>query len=383
MNILHVSPSFFPATFWGGPIFSTRMICDQMAKRPKTSVSVLTTDAAGLSVAERVNPKVSDLPYPVIYTRRIAGHSIAPGLIWRLPGAMRRADVVHLTAAYNFPVLPTMLLARVMGKPVVWSPRGAIQATEEWADSPRRGLKRVFHRLAFRLAPRRLIIHVTAESERLATARALPDARFAVIPNAVDLPARTIRPPRAPGAPLRLVFLSRLHPKKGLDRLLGAMAELPSTVTLDVYGTGDPAYVAQLRRMAEGFGGRVRLHGEVQGAAKALAFAVADLFVLPTFSENFGISIAEALAHGLPVLTTTATPWQDLESRGCGLAIDPQNGDIAAAVQQLARRDLHAMGMEGRAWIEAEFSAAALATAFAALYGGFLAPISSRQGFPA
>lgn len=382
MNILHVTPAYYPATFWGGPIFSTKMICDEMARRPGMAVSVLTTDSAGLRVRERVAEGAAALGYPVTYTRRVAGHSISPGLLWRLPGAIRRADVVHVTSTYNFPVLPAMALARLLGKPVVWSPRGAILATEDWADSPRRRLKRAFQWLAYRLAPRRLVVHVTAENERLATARALPGAEFAVIPNAVDLPPMPARPARSPGDPLRLMFLSRLHPKKGLERLLAAMAELPPSVTLDICGSGEPAYVASLQRQAEALGGRVRLHGEVQGDAKARAFAAADLFVLPSFSENFGIVIAEALAHGLPVLTTTATPWPDLESRGCGLSIDPVTGNVAAAVRMLAGRDLRSMGEAGRAWIAEDYSVAALGTAFAALYRRIVGASAGREAQP-
>ena len=368
MRILHVTPAYFPATFWGGPIFSTRMICDEMAKRSGMSVTVLTTDSAGRRVSERVDPCGAQMAYPVIYTRRLAGQSVAPGLLWHLPLCVWRSDVVHVTSTYNFPVLPAMLMARLMGKPVIWSPRGAIQATEEWADSPRKGLKRVFHRLARRLAPTRWVMHVTAESERLAVSRSLQGAECALIPNAVDVPDVLPRAAWTPGDPIRLLFLSRLHPKKGLDRLLDAMFDLPATVTLDICGSGDPDYTATLRRRAADLGGRVRLLGEVHGAAKAQAFGNADLFVLPSFSENFGIAVAEALAHGLPVLTTTATPWADLEARGCGLSIDPVEGDLAEAVLRLAQGDLRAMGRAGRAWLEADVSVTALGDAFAALY---------------
>ncbi|WP_352933965.1 glycosyltransferase [Mesorhizobium sp. M1169] len=368
LHILHVTPCYYPATFWGGPIFSTLAICDAMSKTPGMKVEVLTTDAAGLNVSDRVSAvSRPDFGYSVHYARRVAGHSISLEILLRLIPAIRRCDVVHLTATYSFPTIPTLFLARLFRKPVVWSPRGAIQATEQWAQSPRKRLKRLFQSVARRICPPITFIHTTAEEERSATASAMPGLPVVVIPNSVDIPPQPNRVQAIDGA-LRLIFLSRLHPKKGLDRLMSAMEQLPERVSLDIYGTGDPVYVAHLTERAATFGGRVRLRGHVDGAAKFAAFAEADLFVLPTFAENFGIAIAEALAHGLPVLTTTATPWKELESRGCGLCIEPENGDIAKAITELSQRDLRSMGLIGRRWVVEEFSPAASGKAFAALY---------------
>jgi glycosyltransferase involved in cell wall biosynthesis len=107
----------------------------------------------------------------------------------------------------------------------------------------------------------------------------------------------------------------------------------------------------------------------VDGAEKAAAFARADLFVLPSHSENFGIVVAEALAHGVPVLTTHATPWQDLNRHGCGRCIDLPRTDLAAEIAALAAGDLAAMGARGRSWVRRDFSTAAMVDAFADLYG--------------
>ncbi len=361
MKILHVSPSFYPATRWGGPIFSTKAICDGIAARPDMELRVLTTDAAGPGRADRLEPAV--LPYPVEYARRIIGHSISPGLLARLPRAIAWADVVHLTATYSFPTLPTLALARLMGRPVVWSPRGALQATAEWADAPNRGVKSLFEWVARWVRPARTVLHVTACREEAQSATRLPGITTRIIPNAVDIPTdyRRIK-----GDGLRLVYLSRLHPKKGIDLLLDAMEALPRHVSLDVYGAGSPDYMAELRRRAAPMSGRVRFHGHVED--KAAVFTAADLFVLPSYSENFGIAVAEALAHAVPVITTTGTPWRDLDRMECGRCIDLQAADLATEIATLATYDLAEMGAKGREWMARDFSSAAMVGEFAKLY---------------
>lgn len=365
MKVLHVVPTFFPATYWGGPIWSTKAICDGIAALEDVQLRVLTSDAAGPEISDRVVP--ATLPYPVHYARRIAGHCISPGMLARLPGAISWADVVHVTGTYNMPTLPSFLLARAMGKPVVWSPRGALQATADWPDAPHQRIKRGFEHVANVLRPRNAVLHVTAGQEARHSVQRMGGIARAIIPNAVDVPA--VIPYREPQThKCRLMFLSRLHPKKGLEALIDAVARLPPRFTLDIYGTGDAAYAKMLQLRASLSNGRIRLHGHVDGAEKAAAFARADLFVLPSHSENFGIVVAEALAHAVPVLTTQATPWQDLDRYACGRCIDLPRSDLAVEIEGLASCDLVAMGARGRAWMRRDFTTTAMVNAFEALY---------------
>lgn len=367
MKILHIVPAFYPATYWGGPIWSTKAICDGVSALDGVQLRVLTGDAAGPAIADRVVPV--SLDYPVHYARRIAGHCIAPGLLARMPAAIHWADVVHVTGTYNMPTLPAFVLARAMGKPVVWSPRGGLQATADWPDAPKRRIKHVFEYLANLLRPKGAVLHVTSAQEASRGTVRLGQIARAIIPNAVDVPAEL--PPRRPSdGQCRLLFLSRLHPKKGVEALFVAMTRLPAHFTLDIYGAGDAEYVRMLQMRANLSAGRIRLHGHVEGAAKAAAFAQADLFVLPSHSENFGIVVAEALAHGVPVLTTQNTPWQDLARQGCGRCIDLPRSNLAAEILTLSTQDLVQMGARGRAWMRRDFSTAAMVDAFADLYRG-------------
>ena len=374
MRVLHVSPSFYPAVKWGGPIFSTKAICDGVSNQYHVDLKVITTDAAGPNLHERLlidNNKVNLVKegYSVQYFRRIASHSVSIGLLLALPNAIRWADIVHLSTTYSFPVLPTIFLCRIFDKPLVWSPRGAIQATLQWEDAPRKSVKKLFERFAEFLAGTKTVVHVTSRDEAGAVNVRLPKLVIVDIPNCVEVP-NIYHSYRRKDNFLRLMYLSRLHPKKGLEILLDAMLNLPDYFLLDVYGEGDQVYTRQLKNrvLQSGLETRVRFHGNVNGFEKSHAFSSADIFVLPSFSENFGIVVVEALAHGLPVITTDRTPWRDLDKVGCGRCVSPCSREIQEAIVGVSENDYRTMGEIGRAWVDENYSPRFTAEAMFNLY---------------
>jgi glycosyltransferase involved in cell wall biosynthesis len=153
------------------------------------------------------------------------------------------------------------------------------------------------------------------------------------------------------------MFMSRIDPKKGLDILMTVLARLPADTLLDVYGSGTPAYVGEMVSLARRLNleDRVVFHGHVVGERKAKAFADADIFILPSHSENFGMAIAEALGHAVPVIVSDQTPWQEVERVGAGYWVDNSPPAIADALARMRKRDLKAMGKAGRKWIRREF----------------------------
>lgn len=340
---------------------STKAICDWVSEYRGAEIRVLTTDAAGPDCKDNLILEKKNITmaagYCVTYYPRIAKHSISPALLANLYSAIRWADVVHITGTYSFPTLPALAIARLRQKPVIWSLRGAVQASAEWSNAPSRRIKRIFERVAQFIAPRDTVLHVTAESEASATSKRLAGMTLLIIPNSVEIPEDFKRVARA-DRNIRMMFISRLHEKKGLSLLFKAMLDLPSHFTLDIYGTGEEDFVSKLKAQVvdDHLTKRIRFHGHVDGEQKSAAFKNADLFVLPSYSENFGIVIAEALAHRLPVVTTTRTPWTALEKNGCGRCVEPEIGPIRSAILDVSQGDFVAMGERGHAWMRAEFS---------------------------
>ena len=361
MNIVHIVPTFYPATYWGGPIYSVYGLCNALVKIPGVSLKVLTTDAASHSRSDSVD--VSDFPmhypggYEVYFCHRLWGASFSPSMLLKLWAMIRLADVVHLTAVYSSPTIPTLLICRLLGKSLVWSPRGALQ---RWDGSTKPLVKDAWERICNMLIkPGKCFLHVTSEAEAIAGLERMPKTIAKLIPNAVDIPERLPDKAWLPAGKLRLLYIGRIHPKKGIENLLQAIKILDDeSITLSIYGTGDDGYTQSLHQLVDKLGMEksVKFYGHVVGEEKKKVFMQADLCVVPSFTENFGMVIAEALVHGVPVISSKGTPWQEMESRGCGLWIENTPEAIAEAICNLDRDSLSVMGLKGKSWIENEFT---------------------------
>ena len=358
MKVLHVVPSFHPAYFYGGPIRSTFELCRNLAELG-CEVRVLTTDANGLSKVLDVD-KNEEVEVPegfrVRYCPRRLRHSVSPTLMRLLPTYMRWADVVHLTGVYNFPTLPTLWGGRSLNKAMIWSPRGALQ---RWEGSSRIGLKAVWDFLWYHTTDRaELTMHVTSEHESRETLARFRKLRMAMIPNGVDVPVDLNRIER--NGELRLLFIGRLDPKKGIEALLKACSLVDSAPPwrLAIAGWGAPEYVSQLKEQIHALGvkGRVEIMGEVLSEAKKRLFECSDVTLVPSYTENFAIVVAEALAHGVPVIASKGTPWSRLEDMKCGLWVDNDPETLAAAIRSISTMPLQDMGSRGREWMQNEFS---------------------------
>ncbi|HLP07191.1 MAG TPA: glycosyltransferase [Opitutaceae bacterium] len=287
-----------------------------------------------------------------------------------------RAAVVHTHGLWLRQSHDSVWAARRLGVPVVLSPRGML---EPWAMAYRAWKKRI----AWCVYQHRDLRHVTAfhatsEMEAESIRRLGFEQPIIVLPNGVFLPPKTNLDKRT-GANRNALFLSRIHPKKGLDLLVSSWARVrPQGWRLTIAGNDDGGYAATLEAMIRnsGVAESIRYVGPAYGEAKEALYRDADLFVLPSHSENFGIVVAEALAWGVPVITTTGTPWRELQSEHCGWWIPvTQDGLVAALAEATSVPDAarSAMGLAGRHLIQSRYGWPAIARDMAAAYGALLA----------
>lgn len=290
----------------------------------------------------------------VRYCRRMMGEAVSPTLLRCLPGYLHWADVVHLTAVYSFPTIPALLACKVLQKPVVWSLHGALQ---RWPGTTRPQAKRMWEWICRLAAPKRLLLHVTSEEEVRQSRNRLPGIETVLILNGVDVPEKTAH--TEGNGVLRLLYLGRLHPIKAIENLLAACKLLNgSSYTLTIAGSGDASYETSIRRKIQelALSDRVKMVGEVLGEAKRKLFENADVAVVPSHTENFGMIVAEALAHAVPVIASKGTPWKRIEEIGCGLWVDNDPGSVAHAIERMGAMQLGEMGQRGRRWMVEEFS---------------------------
>lgn len=377
MRILHVTPAYYPATKLGGPIFSVYGLNNALARMTQIELRVLTTDAAGPGLSSRLavpvtNPVRYPSGYDVYFCRRLIGHEVAPRMLWRLVPLIRWAEVVHLTATYSFSTIPTLLMCRLLGKPIIWSPRGALQATHEWPDARRRSLKTLWDRLCDLIVRGgRCFLHVTSEQERVASLARIPHALAQVIRNGVEIPETLPTRDWRPGGTTRLLFIGRLDRKKGIENLFRALASLRGQAfALEICGTGEVQYVRALKELSVSLGiaAQMTFTGHVDGEDKLKAFMRADLCVVPSHSENFAMVVAESLAHGVPVVASKGTPWPMLLKHKCGDWVENSPECLATAIHRICSMPLSDLGQNGRQWMQSEYSWRAVAEEMHELY---------------
>lgn len=364
MCLCHVVPSLEDRH--GGPSKSVRALANAMAAR--TPTTLLTTLEPGQIMA----PPDADAAPIMVFPRE------APRWLCRSRGlaAHLRAtpyDVVHSHALWLLTLRYAHEAARTHGAPLVISPRGMMT---DWAWQHRRWRKRLADRLVHPGALRAAAgWHATSAEEADDIRRRGFTQPICVAPNGVEIPApAALSAARAhwQGAfPILrerrvAVFYSRFHRKKRLRELVELwLARAPADWLLLVAGVPEEYSVAQVSQWAAT--DRVLV---VDGRDHAAPFAAAELFLLPSHSENFGLVVAEALAAGVPALVTNTTPWQGLATHDAGACVAWEDFD-AALVRALATpaQTLAAQGARGRAWVAREFTWAGAAATLLDFYG--------------
>jgi glycosyltransferase involved in cell wall biosynthesis len=271
-------------------------------------------------------------------------------------------DVVHLHGIWSPALAKRFMSWRKREVPCVVSPHGML---EPWALSHKWMKKQFAWRLyQKRLLNRATVLHGTSsrETAQFKSLGLTPPA--ATIPWGVTVsPKLGHRQSRLRDSNTRVaLFVGRIYPVKGLLMLIQAWARIrPGGWKLKIVGPDEAGHRADVEAQVRkaGLQAVVEFAGELAGQAKDTAYEEADLFLLPSFTENFGLAVAEALARSIPVLTTTGTPWSMLPARGCGWCVDPNVEDLSAALTLATSQTadtLGAMGAKGREWMATDFT---------------------------
>lgn len=284
----------------------------------------------------------------------------------------REFDIIHDNGLWLRSHHDIALACARLGIARVASPRGMLAP---WA----RRHKRFKKTLAWHLYQRQdldtaQVVHCTSEAEVCDLSGLGVRAPLRCIPNGLEFHGVPDRASVKSSETLECVFLGRLYPVKGLPNLIEAWRRVrPKGWVLTLIGPDEAGHHAELeRQVAEaGLEDVVTFEPEVRGAAKYERLARADLFVLPSYTESFGMSVAEALAVGLPVITTTSTPWIAVQKNEMGWVVQPDVVAIEQALRVATSLDSHslrAIGSHGPKYITDNFGWKSLVPRYLEMY---------------
>ena len=335
LKVLHVIPTLDPLL--GGPSSAIRGMtkCLLAAGIDVTVAATTTGEQWPLDAVPTFQLPILESPLipPSFY--------FSPALAQWIDREIVKFDLVHIHTIFNFPAMVTCRTARRRAVPYIIRPCGIL---DSWSMSRSR-LKKFFW---LRYIDRPNLqgagaIHFTSEEERIGAIGVTAGIPSAVIPLGIDLPE--FSPKKSPVAEKIILFLSRLHPKKGLERLIQALGQLVlerSDFLLVVAGSGEPDYERRLRQMAvdAGIAERIEWRGFVAGPAKVALLRSADIFVLSSFQENFGIAVAEAMAYGVPVVISDRVNLHSVvAASGAGIVTQLDVKSLASGIRQLLQDD--------------------------------------------
>jgi len=343
LRILHVVPTYYPAVRYGGPIRSVHGLASALA-RLGHDVHVYTTNMDGdtdLGVALGQPVALDGVQVHYFGVPRLRRLCWSPDLDREVRRTVSSFDVVHLHSVFLFPTRAAARAAMGAGVPYVLAPRGMLVRDMIRRRNP--WIKKLWIALVERTTVARAAgLHVTAELEarelRVLFADSLP--QVVQVPNGVEWPSEHLPLSATPFASLPrpyALFLSRISWKKGLDRLLRAWRDVPE-LPLVIAGNDDENYWPVLEDLARSLGlaDRVSFIGAVSDEHKWALYQSAEFFVLPSYSENFGNVVAEAMAMACPVIVSPEVGIASLVAEeAAGIVTDCEPRSLAAAIGRL------------------------------------------------
>lgn len=353
----------------GGPARTLRDLTGAFHRRGVAVSLLASNDRVGDGPLVLPEPGVADVQLLPVERRLGMRTADYAGAVARIAAAASGDVILHDNGIWLPVNWQAADAARRAGMPYVVSPHGTL---DPWSIAHRGGRKRI----AWRLYQRRVLMRAagllaTAEQERAAVRARVPERPIAMIPNGVVCPPLPDQSHRLAATSRTLLFMSRLDPKKNIAGLLESWAAIAADPgfadwTLRIAGPDERGHRADMTALAARLGvtSRVVFDDMIAERDKAATFAATDVFILPSFTENFGIVVTEALSHGVPVIASRGTPWAGLAEQRCGWWAGPDTreltGAICAALSTEPAERLE-MGRRGHAWVTRAFDWDAIA----------------------
>lgn len=387
MRINLIIGSFYPALIYGGPTFSTFYASRELAKLD-IEVFVSTTNINGdkkLDIEPNKFIKLDEHFFVKYYGWSSKKTAFSIPLILNIWKEIRNSDLIHIQSVFSFPTPVSLFYARLFNKPVLLSPRGSLGG---WCLKGGSRYKFLWLKLLIEPHANRIFWHACSEQEKCEIKALYPTANVFVIPNGINImefekhnklsKEEFIKKYTDTNVDCKQIIISmgRLHKVKGFDVLIDAFhiasKSFPSAILL-IAGQDEGEkrnLLHQVRYL--GLENRVFLVGQLNGQDKVDFLSNADIFVLSSHSENFGIACAEAMAAGIPVIASRNTPWSELEVYNCGKWVGNSKEEISIAIASMLQADYKEMGKKAKKYITDKFEWKNIAILFKKAYESIL-----------
>lgn len=371
MNILHVNASYKPARIYGGPTVSVSMLCEALVTAG-IQTDVFTTTANGETELDVVTSRPSLIDgVNVTYFKRITkDHShFSPALLLKLWQSAKHYDIIHIHAWWNTVSVLACLIGLQKKVPVVVSPRGML--SDYSLSNQNTGKKSIIHSLIGKRLLNKVFIHVTTESEKLEVEKLVNPVGISIIPNMIKLPSEIFD--HRDNKFFKIIFLSRIDPKKGLDILIEALGSVNHPWQLTIAGMGDEDYISFLKSKAD----ELEISSNIDwvgfaGEEKFKLLSQHDLFVLPSHNENFGNAVIESLSVGTAVLLSEGVGLADYVSKNnLGWVCPALPAQLAETINDIMtnpHEDLHRIRTQSPQVIKRDFDQSVLVQYYINLY---------------
>ena len=348
---------------YGGPVQSVSCLAENQAKHGGT-VTVYTTNTNGARLLEVPLDSGTDVNGVDVFYFSLTGKFPAFfsfGLFRKIWASIQNFDVVHIHCWWNVTSVFALIICVLKGRNTILSPHGMLSP---FTFSNRKvWIKRIFHKFIGRPLLKKSILHVISKQEETEILALLPTARFFSIPILLDLPAAgEFRKINSIDTPVfSMIFMSRIHPKKGLENLFSVLRQVDFPWHLQIAGSGGDRYVSRLKDLSTTMGIQENITwiGWVDGIERFQLLADADLMVLLSENENFANVVLESLAVGTPVLISEHIGLKDFViDNGLGWVVSLQHAEIRNILTKVVRENGLCTSIRSKAptLVEASFS---------------------------
>ena len=385
LKILVVIPSYYPATAYGGPIFTSLHTCEELAKIG-LEVRVSTTNAnltSRLDIETNKWIHLSKNFFVKYYNETVIGR-FSLQLYLNIFNDIKQADAIHIQGIFDTPTPISLLYAKLYKKSVLLSPHGSFC---DWGLKQSRILKSLWIKILIRPFSNSIYWHATCEQERNDILKQFPNAKVLIIPNGTDIESFSQMNIFEPNdyinkfigaiiSPTKIIVsMGRLHKKKGFDILIKSflnVLNIHNDAILLIAGKDDgekkglDEFIKKYDLISNVF-----FVGEILGQDKIDFLANADLFALPSHDESFGVVYIESLAAGTPIVASLNTPWQEVEAADCGKWVANTVEDTSQAILEMLKKDRKQMRINAKA-LAIKFDWKDIAVQFKTLFEGIV-----------